>query len=125
VVFSDPMVGVLQEAGLRTGIPSFYIAFVLAPLISNYTELSASYQYALKKTTKSMTGACPALLTRRVIVVKRAHRCLLVVIWESDLSCMLASTKRYQLALNYLDRSGSLAGHPPGSRHDEQLPVLG
>lgn len=37
------------------GIPPFYISFVLAPLASNGTELLAAYQFALKKTSKSVT----------------------------------------------------------------------
>jgi hypothetical protein len=68
------MVAAMSEAGARTGIPAFYIAFVLAPLISNYTELSASYQYATKKTTKSMTGKRPcghSLIIRRALAVAR------------------------------------------------------
>merc|ERR1712139_471339 len=49
------MVDVLSEIGVRTGIPSFYIAFVLAPLASNASELVAAYKYAQKRTQSSMT----------------------------------------------------------------------
>lgn len=52
--FSDPMVDILSEIGNRTGVSSFYIAFVLAPLASNASELIAAYNYAQKKTQKSM-----------------------------------------------------------------------
>lgn len=55
LVFSDPMVEVLSEMGERTGIPAFYISFVLSPLVSNASELIASYNYSLKKTTKTIT----------------------------------------------------------------------
>merc|ERR1719473_1532501 len=41
VIFSDPMVDVLQEMSDRLGCPSFYVAFVLAPLVSNASELIA------------------------------------------------------------------------------------
>ena len=34
LIFSDPMVDVLGEIGNRTGIPAFYISFVLAPMAS-------------------------------------------------------------------------------------------
>eukprot|EP00045_Choanoeca_perplexa_P016259 m.217961 g.217961 ORF g.217961 m.217961 type:complete len:581 (-) comp17210_c1_seq2:101-1843(-) len=54
LLFSDPMVDVLDDIGTRTGIPSFYIAFVLAPLASNASELIAAYNYAKKKTEKTM-----------------------------------------------------------------------
>ena len=46
LLFSDPMVGILDELGNRTGIPSFFVAFILAPLASNASELIASISYA-------------------------------------------------------------------------------
>jgi Ca2+/Na+ antiporter len=55
LIFSDPMVDVLAEIGVRTNISSFYISFVLAPLASNASELLASYNYAAKRTSKTMT----------------------------------------------------------------------
>merc|ERR1711991_803787 len=44
-----------SEFGARTHIPAFYISFVLAPLASNASELIAAYNYALKKTKKTIT----------------------------------------------------------------------
>ena len=61
VLFSDPMVDVLSEVGARTGIPAFYVSFVLAPLASNASEVIASYNYAQKKTAKSMAISLSAL----------------------------------------------------------------
>jgi len=55
LVFSDPMVDVLAGIGKATGVPSFYIAFILAPLASNASELVAAYSYSLKKTSKTIT----------------------------------------------------------------------
>lgn len=54
LVFSDPMVDVLSSLGARTGIKPFYIAFVLSPLASNASELIAAYNYASKKTRKTI-----------------------------------------------------------------------
>lgn len=54
LVFSDPAVDVLSEIGVRTNIPAFYISFILAPLASNASELVAAYNYAQKKTTKTI-----------------------------------------------------------------------
>lgn len=54
LVFSDPMVDVLNAAGQKLGINPFYISFLLAPLAANASELVSSYNYALKKTPKSM-----------------------------------------------------------------------
>ena len=61
VLFSDPMVDVLNELGVRTSIPPFYVSFVLAPLASNASEVIASYNYAQKKTVKSMEISLSAL----------------------------------------------------------------
>lgn len=55
VLISDPMVDCLNEIGVRTSIPGFYIAFVIAPLASNAAELIAAYNYAIKKTRKDIT----------------------------------------------------------------------
>jgi len=55
LIFSDPMVDVLAEMGHKSGIPAFYISFVLAPLASNASELIAAFKYASKKTKKTIT----------------------------------------------------------------------
>eukprot|EP00299_Pterocystis_sp_00344_P016487 c8273_g2_i1.p1 GENE.c8273_g2_i1~~c8273_g2_i1.p1 ORF type:complete len:462 (+),score=97.44 c8273_g2_i1:940-2325(+) len=44
LLFSDPMVSVFAEIGVRTKIPAFYISFVLAPVASNLSEVLASYR---------------------------------------------------------------------------------
>lgn len=61
ILFSDPMVSVLSEVGKRTGISSFYISFIFAPLASNASEVIASYNYSLKKTSHSMEIALSTL----------------------------------------------------------------
>jgi Ca2+/Na+ antiporter len=61
LIFSDPAVDVLSEIGKRTGIPAFYISFLLAPMASNASELVAAYNYASKKTSKTMTIALSTL----------------------------------------------------------------
>lgn len=60
--FSDPMVNVLSELGARIHVPPFFVAFVLAPVASNASELIASYNYASKKTTKVRVGLGCVLL---------------------------------------------------------------
>jgi len=55
LLFSDPMVNVFTSIGLRLGVPNFYVAFILAPLASNLAEVIAAYNYAAKKTSKSVT----------------------------------------------------------------------
>lgn len=42
LMFSDPMVEVLNEFGKLSGIPAFFISFILAPVASNAPEILAS-----------------------------------------------------------------------------------
>mmetsp|Transcript_4012 Transcript_4012/g.6153 ORF Transcript_4012/g.6153 Transcript_4012/m.6153 type:complete len:808 (-) Transcript_4012:2194-4617(-) len=67
LIFSDPITDVLTEVGTRTGINAFYIGFVVAPLVTNGSELLASYTFALKKTSKSMIVAYEQLLGAAVM----------------------------------------------------------
>lgn len=61
LVLSDPMCDVLNEIGVRLHINPFYVAFVLAPLASNASEVIASYSYACKRTVTTMTVSLSAL----------------------------------------------------------------
>jgi len=55
LLFSDPMVECFSAIGNRTGVSAFYVSFILAPLASNASELIAAYNYAKKKSVKSIT----------------------------------------------------------------------
>jgi Ca2+/Na+ antiporter len=61
ILFSDPMVDVMQEIAVRLGLSPFYVSFVLAPLASNASEVLASQYYAAKKTRKTITISLTAL----------------------------------------------------------------
>jgi len=61
LVFSDPMVDIMDELGHRLHIPSFFIAFVLAPIASNASELLSSYVLASRRTMKHMSSALQTL----------------------------------------------------------------
>lgn len=67
LVFSDPISDVLTAIGDRIRVSAFYVAFVVAPLITNGSEVMASYTFAQKKTTKSMTVAYEQLLGAAVM----------------------------------------------------------
>eukprot|EP00656_Telonema_subtile_P002920 TRINITY_DN11341_c0_g1_i2.p1 TRINITY_DN11341_c0_g1~~TRINITY_DN11341_c0_g1_i2.p1 ORF type:complete len:521 (-),score=172.96 TRINITY_DN11341_c0_g1_i2:181-1743(-) len=62
ILFSDPMVDVMFEVGNRMNIKSFYVAFVLAPVASNASEVMAAYLYGSKKTVIGTTTACETLV---------------------------------------------------------------
>jgi len=55
LIFSDPMVDVMSAMGAMSGIPPFFVAFVLAPVASNASELLSTYKFATKKTSMSIT----------------------------------------------------------------------
>ena len=61
VLFSDPMVDVMQEIAVRAHLSPFYVSFVLAPLASNASEVLSSQYYASKKTSKTITVSLSAL----------------------------------------------------------------
>ncbi|KAK8805358.1 hypothetical protein WA158_002014 [Blastocystis sp. Blastoise] len=67
ILFSDPMVDVLDSMGKRLGINSFYISFLLAPFISNASEILASYNYALKKSVQTVSISISALQGAAVV----------------------------------------------------------
>ena len=62
LLFSDPMCAVLSEIGSRTGIPAFYISFVVAPLASNGSEIIVAYNFAARKTKESVSASFNTLL---------------------------------------------------------------
>jgi len=55
IMFSDPMVDVMQEIAVRIHMSSFYVSFILAPLASNASEVISSHYHAAKKTSKTIT----------------------------------------------------------------------
>mmetsp|Transcript_26837 Transcript_26837/g.80484 ORF Transcript_26837/g.80484 Transcript_26837/m.80484 type:complete len:530 (+) Transcript_26837:155-1744(+) len=67
LAFSDPITDVLNVVADRIGINPFYIGFVVAPIITNGSEVLASYTFALKKTQKSMVVAYEQLLGAAVM----------------------------------------------------------
>jgi Ca2+/Na+ antiporter len=84
-LFSDPMTDCLAEWGARIGVSPFYIAFVVAPLASNSAELIAAYNYALKKTCRSMTISLCALEGAAVMNNTFCLGTFYFVIWLNDL----------------------------------------
>jgi Ca2+/Na+ antiporter len=61
-LFADPAVDVFDEWGVKWGISSFYVGFLLAPFASNASELLVAYGMALKKTSKSVTCSLESLI---------------------------------------------------------------
>lgn len=85
ILFSDAIVDVLDEFGTRAGIPAFYVAFVLAPLVTNGSELLASYTFAAKKTSPSICNAFEQLLGGAVMNNTFCTGIFLALIYFQDL----------------------------------------
>ena len=54
-IFSDPMVDIISNVGLKMKISPFYVSFVVTPLASNASEVIAGLLFARKKTTDSIS----------------------------------------------------------------------
>ena len=67
ILFSDPVVDLLDNLAVRVHVNSFYISFILAPLISNASEVIASYAYAKRKTIRASTISVSTLQGRAIM----------------------------------------------------------
>jgi Ca2+/Na+ antiporter len=86
LVFSDPMVDLFAEIGSRIGISSFYVAFVLAPVTSNASELVAAYNYAVKKTQGAITTSLSTLVGAAIMNNTYCLGIFFTVIFVKDLA---------------------------------------
>mmetsp|Transcript_24023 Transcript_24023/g.37670 ORF Transcript_24023/g.37670 Transcript_24023/m.37670 type:complete len:263 (+) Transcript_24023:442-1230(+) len=53
--FSDPMVDAVSGFSKATGVPAFFVSFVVTPFASNASELVSSLQFAKKKRVKNIS----------------------------------------------------------------------
>lgn len=67
IFFSDALVDVFSELGELLGVSGFYISFMLAPLASNASEIIASFNYSLRKTTKTITISLSTLMGAAIL----------------------------------------------------------
>jgi len=86
LLFADPAVNVINELGTRISISPFYVSFVLAPLASNASELIAAYNYAKKKTRKTITISLETLLGAGIMNNTFCLGIFLALIWIRGLS---------------------------------------
>eukprot|EP00798_Chlamydomonas_sp_ICE-L_P018928 gene18928-25495_t len=61
LIFSDPMVTAMTEISTRVGIPPFYVAFVLSPIVTGAFNIVDAYGDASPKTRRSITFALTGL----------------------------------------------------------------
>lgn len=52
-IFSDPMVDAVSNFSTSSGIPAFFVAFIVTPLASNSSEAVSSLQFASRKKRKN------------------------------------------------------------------------
>ena len=85
LLFSDPMVDVLSQLGDITHIPPFYVAFIIAPLASNASELIAAYAYSQKKTEKTITISFASLIGAACMNNSFCLCLFLYLVWARDI----------------------------------------
>merc|ERR1711862_390675 len=61
LIFADPMVDVLAAMGAKMNVSAFYTSFIIAPIASNASELVAAYNYARKKSERTITVSISTL----------------------------------------------------------------
>jgi len=62
VIFTEPIVDVLQEIGMQLGVAPFYVSFIAAPFACNAPDFVAAYAYSIKKNSRSSSVAFMALV---------------------------------------------------------------
>mmetsp|Transcript_37006 Transcript_37006/g.82889 ORF Transcript_37006/g.82889 Transcript_37006/m.82889 type:complete len:530 (+) Transcript_37006:2-1591(+) len=85
LLFCDPMCGVLAVLGDWINVSPFYVAFVIAPLASNSSELIAAYKFAGAKTPKSAEIAIGGLLGAGVMNNTFCLFIFLLLVWAQNL----------------------------------------
>lgn len=85
------MVEVLGELGKRTGIPAFFVSFIVSPLISNGAEALAAYVYSQKKTSKTIQIALATLLGATIINATFVLSIFLLLIYVRGLAWTFAA----------------------------------
>ena len=65
LVFSDPMVDVMNNMGARVGVPPFYVAFILAPLASNASSSSPRTTTPRRRRRRRSPSRSPRSRARR------------------------------------------------------------
>ena len=91
ILFSDPVVDVLDNLGTRLHVPNFYVSFILAPVISNASEILASYVYAKKKTQKTATISISTLQGSAVMNNAVCLGVFLIIIFMRDLKWLFTA----------------------------------
>lgn len=61
-LFADPMVDILSEVGTRTGVPAFYVSFIITPAITCMSEVFYSAVQSAKKSRAGLESSFLQLL---------------------------------------------------------------
>ena len=61
VIFSDPMVDVINNFSNKIGVNPFFVSFIITPIASNAAEIYSSLIFASKKTTEGISMGFSAL----------------------------------------------------------------
>jgi Ca2+/Na+ antiporter len=61
VIFSDPMVAVINNFAISITVPAFYVSFIITPIASNASEIYSAIAFSSKKSTEGISMGVSAL----------------------------------------------------------------
>ncbi|KAF8069707.1 NCL2 [Scenedesmus sp. PABB004] len=144
-VFSDPLVDALSNLSRASGVPPFFVGFVLTPLASNSSELVSSLAFAARKRRRTLSLTLSQVYGAVTINNTMCLGLFLVVVYLRDLPWVYSSEVTVivacTLAVGWLGWSRSsfqsgwalpvmalyplaLGGAPTGVRAGAQAPGL-
>merc|ERR1719198_1767938 len=104
-LFSDPMCDLLGTMGDKAGVPAFYVSFLIAPLASNASELTAAMKLAAKKTQSSMKESlstlCGAAIMNNTFCLSIFFLCFIMkdLVWKFSAETISICSIQYVIGL--------------------------
>jgi len=90
-LFSDPMVDSVASFSTTTGIPAFFVSFLVTPFASNASELVSSLQFAKKKKIKNISLTYSQVYGAVTMNNTMCLGLFLLVVWYRDLTWTFSS----------------------------------
>ena len=86
VIFSHPSIYLFEEVGQRTSIDTFYLSFIFSPLPRKLSDLIGAYNYARRKTVKSVSISLDSLIGGAILNNTLALSVLLWLIFAKNVN---------------------------------------
>jgi Ca2+/H+ antiporter len=90
-LFADPMVDAVSNFSKASGVPAFFVSFVVTPFASNASELVSSLQFAMKKKVKNISLTYSQVYGAVTMNNTMCLGLFLLVVWWRDLTWVFSS----------------------------------